>query len=343
MKRILVVRNDRLGDFLLAWPALATLRLSLEQVRIGVLVPSYTAELAQMCPWVDEVFTDPGPGSGLIAAVRLAREIRRGDFGSAITLFSTGRVAAILTAAGIRDRWAPATKAAQVLYPHRVVQRRSRSEKPEYAYNEDLVRAFLEHHAAAAVASPRPLLVFDEEDTRSRRAAFCAGEGWAPSRPIVWLHPGTGGSGPSLSPGRFVDLAMRISAHEPPGFVVSAGPGEFALAEKVRGGLSARGLDVALLHSIAGLTEFARQVAWADVVVAASTGPLHLAGVLDVRTVGFYPRGNASALRWRTTNSEGRWLALEPPADAGGQALDAIDLGPAARRISRWLGGRDVP
>src|SRR5690606_15621146 len=51
--RILVVRNDKIGDFMLAWPALALLRRSLPDAHISVLVPGYTRALAQRCPWID--------------------------------------------------------------------------------------------------------------------------------------------------------------------------------------------------------------------------------------------------------------------------------------------------
>jgi ADP-heptose:LPS heptosyltransferase len=45
MKRILVVRNDKLGDFMLAWPALALLKQA--GCEVTVLVPEYTAPLAR--------------------------------------------------------------------------------------------------------------------------------------------------------------------------------------------------------------------------------------------------------------------------------------------------------
>ena len=57
--RILVVRNDKLGDFMLAWPALALLKRSLPSSHISVLVPPYTQGLAALCPWVDQVLCDP--------------------------------------------------------------------------------------------------------------------------------------------------------------------------------------------------------------------------------------------------------------------------------------------
>lgn len=49
MKRILVVRNDKIGDFMLAWPSFAMLKGSME-CHVTALVPAYTAPLARLCP-----------------------------------------------------------------------------------------------------------------------------------------------------------------------------------------------------------------------------------------------------------------------------------------------------
>ena len=48
-QKILIIRNDRLGDFMLAWPALALLRENLPKAHIAVLVPAYTQPLAEAC------------------------------------------------------------------------------------------------------------------------------------------------------------------------------------------------------------------------------------------------------------------------------------------------------
>ena len=58
--RLLVVRNDKLGDFMLAWPALAALKKAKPAPHVSVLVPAYTAPMARLCPWIDDVVIDPG-------------------------------------------------------------------------------------------------------------------------------------------------------------------------------------------------------------------------------------------------------------------------------------------
>ena len=56
-----------------------------------------------------------------------------------ISFFSTFRIGYILKKINIPIRIAPKTKLAQFFYTHRILQKRSKSKKPEYEYNIDLV------------------------------------------------------------------------------------------------------------------------------------------------------------------------------------------------------------
>ena len=64
-KNILVVRNDKLGDFMLAWPSFAALKQAFPDARIVALVPNYTRPIAELCPWIDEILIDPTESAGL--------------------------------------------------------------------------------------------------------------------------------------------------------------------------------------------------------------------------------------------------------------------------------------
>ena len=46
--KILVIRNDKLGDFVQAFPAFAMLKASNPELKLTALVPAYTAPLAQI-------------------------------------------------------------------------------------------------------------------------------------------------------------------------------------------------------------------------------------------------------------------------------------------------------
>lgn len=324
---------------MLAWPAFALLRKHLPEAHVTALVPKYTAPMARLCPFIDDVLIDERAQG----ATSLSRQLRSGRFDAMITLFSTSRVALAGLLAGIPYRLAPATKVAQLFYNHRLTQRRSRSEKPEYAYNLDLVWQLLADHGAikSAVTTQerdddwmsdeitRPLLSFNDDRTELRRA-FCERNGLETARKLIFIHPGSGGSATNLRPEQYAQLANLLSAAEELAFVISAGPGERAVAEQVAGKINA---PVAIYDSI-GLAEFAHTLQLADLFISGSTGPLHIAGALDRPTAAFYPgHRSATPLRWQTLNSPSRRLAFTPPAGLAEREVANIDIVAAAQTI----------
>ncbi|MDR5868646.1 glycosyltransferase family 9 protein [Halomonas koreensis] len=341
---ILVVRNDKLGDFMLAWPALAALKAARPAPRVSVVVPGYTAPLARCCPWIDEVILDPGDGAGREARRELLGRLKAGRFDALLTLFSTPRIGWLGWRAGIPLRLAPATKWAQVFYNRRVTQRRSRSEKPEYVYNQELAEALLE--ALGLAVPPRPAPPYwplAEGEREAQRAAVAAETGLDATRPWLFLHAGSGGSAVNLSRAAYARLARDVDARlrgsgVTPAWVLTAGPGEEANAEALAEALGEAGLEAKRLPASPGLEAFARRLAAADLFIAGSTGPLHVAACLDRPTAGFYPsRRSATPLRWQTCNAEPRRLAFCPPEGAHEADMTAIDLDAAAAAIARRL------
>lgn len=339
--RVLVVRNDKLGDFMLAWPVFALLKQQLPGVHLTALVPPYTAAMAQLCPWIDAIILDEGGG-----AATLARKLRGHDFDAMLTLFSTTRVAMAGWLARIPYRLAPATKVAQFFYNQRLLQRRSRSGKPEYAYNLDLALRLLADHGGSEFLPSgevqgdflpaeitRPLLRFDDDVTQLKRE-LCRELGLKSAARLIFIHPGSGGSANNLRPQQYIELANTLAA-EHCAFVITAGPGEEKIAQQVVDGITA---PAAVYAPTAGLTQFARALQAADLFISGSTGPLHIAAALNRPTAAFYPRHrSATPLRWQTLNSPQRRLAIVPPEGAAASQVDTIDVSVAARQIRQFF------
>ncbi|MDR2877697.1 MAG: glycosyltransferase family 9 protein, partial [Chromatiales bacterium] len=311
-KRILVVRNDKLGDFMLAWPALAMLRRSLPDCELHVLVNAYTEGMARLCPAVNEVVLDPGPDGDRAAQRALIKTLRAQRYDVAITLYSTTRIAWALLRAGIVYRLAPATKFAQVLYNHRLTQRRSRSLQPEYVYNEELAQHYLQEIGVQPMRGEAPFLSFNKDDIATLRAAFCARHGIDAKHQLIFLHPGNGGSARNLDAAQYGALAAHLQSQHGHHVVITAGPGEVEHARAISALLSDTPHTV--FASTAGLARFAMHIAYADLFIAGSTGPLHIAGALNINTAAFYPRRrSATALRWQTINTPEHRLVFSPP------------------------------
>lgn len=337
-QKVLVVRNDKIGDFMLAWPALACLKSASPTPHITVLVPAYTAPLASECPWVDEVIIDPGSHADKHAQKALLKRVKSAQFDALLTLFSTPRIGWLGWRAGIPLRVAPATKWAQLFYNVRIRQRRSQSAKPEYQYNVDLACELLSKLSLKLPARPEPPFW---PLPRTQMQGQTPTEEMTAEVSIV-VHPGSGGSAVNLSIDQYAGLIAQIDQQvkeaPPINWLISAGPREEAPAQALIDRLASAGVTARHLPESSNVAEFAHRLAEADMLIAGSTGPLHIAGCLDIATAGFYPaKRSATPLRWQTCNSAEKRLAFSPPATADQQDMSAIDIDAAAQQISTFL------
>ncbi len=335
-KKILLIRNDKLGDFMLAFPAFAQLKQNLPNIELHALVPEYTRPLAKACEYIDRVILDPGKKGGFW---QLTKQLRRQHYDAVITLYSTTRTGLSVRFAGISERIAPATKLAQIFYTKRLSQHRSLSRKPEYAYNQDLVNYYLllHGHKPAPLPGP-PYLHFDDAHSHQLRQKFRDRHDINADSRLIFIHPGSGGSAANLSLAQFALLARSLHATDPLHIIISCGPTEATQAQQLSRLLG--NYPHSLYVSDEGLRRFAEHIQFADLFISGSTGPLHIAGALNRPTAAFYTRRrSATSLRWQTLNSEERRLAFSPPESAEEEDMSSIDLAEAAGQISEKILG----
>lgn len=101
------------------------------------------------------------------------------------------------------------------------------------------------------------------------------------------VHAGSGGSANNLIE-QYARIIIKLNQACPElQCVLTAGPGEEKMAEQLAAELLAHGGNGWIYRSSDGLPMFCRVLANAALFVAGSTGPLHIAGALDVPTIGF--------------------------------------------------------
>lgn len=315
--RILVVRNDKIGDFMLAWPSFALLKKSLPEAEITALVPAYTQELASACPYVDKVILDPQDLS----------QINYKNFDASLCLFSTPRIAWQAFKGRIPLRVAPATQWQQILFNKTLKQRRSQSIKPEFEYNLDLTRFFIEQLSNSAgrgveleVTPPYWPLTLEE---KSEQREFIYQElnlsnlEIAQEDKLYFVHSGSGGSANNLSLEQYAELIICLDKNNNDAgggvaWIITAGPDEVEQAQSLID-LLPKNIKVVLYESKKGLLSFAKSISAADLFIAGSTGPLHISGALNVPTIGFYPaKRSANPLRWQPCNDPAKHQAFAP-------------------------------
>ena len=332
--KLLIVRNDKLGDFILSIPVFALIKQYLPDSQLHAFVPKYTKELALNCKSIDQVIIDPGNSAKLSEQLKVLRTIRAEKYDAIITLYSTTRVGLFSFLARVKYRLAPATKIAQIFYNHKLTQQRSKSLKPEYEYNLDLAIKYLSDIGISVKSIPKaPFLEFQDKEMSETRANFYKKNNLDINSKLIFVHPGTGGSATNLDLKQYANLAKNLKIDNRYVFVITAGPDEIEYANKLSQLLN--NIPHVVYHSTAGLINFTKIIQLCELFISASTGPLHIAGALDRPTAAFYQRRrSATPLRWQTLNSENRRLAFTPPEKANESDMQEIDVVAAAKVIN---------
>jgi ADP-heptose:LPS heptosyltransferase len=314
---------------MLAWPAISLIKQQYPESAIVALVNKYTKPMAELCPWIDETLVDIEQGRSL----QLAALIRGSRIDASISLYSTTHTALAIWLARVPFRTAPATKLAQVFYNHTLRQNRSHSEKPEYIYNVDLTRYFITTIGNEPVElQDPPWLKFDPAEVSVLRREFTKKHNIKDTAKLVFVHPGSGGSAPSLDASQYAQLIDTLATDNDWYFVITAGPGETNLARQVAE--KCQTVSKCIYESSKGLASFAKFLSIADMFISGSTGVLHIAGAMNVPTVAFYTRRqSATSLRWQTMNTPDKRIAISPPQSAEAENMQSIDAYDAARQI----------
>lgn len=302
--RILVARPDRIGDVILSTPVIAALKTHYPNAHITFLVREFVAPLVRNIPDVDAVFVyDPnGRHAGIGGFFRLMEELKAQRFQISIVLHSTFKLAAALYGVGVANRIGPLSKIHSYLFYNRGSrQRRSLVEMHEADYNLQLLRKL-----GIRVDSHRiPSRIAVSSDRQVWAKEWLATQGWVRDaandrKRLIVVHPGMGGSALNWPENYYVEL-IRALKKEGHAVLVTGGPEEGYLLERIKIQV-AKTDDVIFVYggSASGpMDQLAALFQEADLVVAPSTGPLHVAVALGKPVVTFYPPIRVqSAIRW---------------------------------------------
>ena len=304
---ILVVRTDKLGDFVTALPTLYVLKQHNPDNRIIACVAPLNQQLASACPFIDEVIVDAGQ-----SIWALASKLRSAKIDVSITLFSNTRMAMAQFMAGIATRIAPATKLAQIFYTKRVKQRRSRVEMAEFEYNLQLAKVLFPE---MDLTFPKPLCHFSKEELDASYQKFS--EMYAVTKPVIAFHPGFGGSSDAnWTLKEYVALVKTASDNPAVQAVMTFGPGEEGLYKESLE--LCEGMDVIFYQSTEGIVEFTKLLASFKLFVSTSTGTYHLAALVNTPTMTFFGDSLfASVKRWKAVSEECRQHSFMLPRSIG--------------------------
>ncbi len=298
INEILVVRNDKIGDFILILPALSWLKKNIPNCRITCIVSEKVLDLANQCEHIDSVIIDK-------SIHKLYQELKIHNFDASITFYSTFRIGYLLRKLEIPIRIAPKTKLAQIYYNYKVLQNRSKSQKPEYEYNSDLVYELFNILNINNIEDmdDAPYMTYKNESIEERKKTFIDEYNLNPEKKIIFIHPGTGGSSKSLNIETFSQICKGLRKFDDYNFIVHCSPDDDQIARDLKV-ISVDQLVMRVIDAKDNISYMLNNISLCDIFIAGSTGPLHIAGALNKKTIGFYPsKKSSTSLRWETINN----------------------------------------
>ena len=292
-------RTDSIGDVMLTLPMAGLLKRAFPGVRITFLGRTYTRPVLQQCVHVDHIITleelEAGDAPTLLRALKAdalvhvfpRREVAR-----------WAQTAAIPMCIGTSHRWWHWTTCT-----HRVAFSRKRSPLHEAQLNLKLLAPLMQ----------APVIGLDELAQLSGFSAPPPSERvrpWIePGRRTVILHPGSKGSAVEWGLANYATLIALLS--EGPFTVIVTGTQ--AEAEHYRTALPLNGPHTIDAGGMLDLHELIGLIGASDALVAASTGPLHIAAACGIRAIGlFAPRRPIHPGRWAPIGTDAHALVADP-------------------------------
>ena len=291
---LLITRHDKIGDFITSLPTFYVAKKNFPEAKIIALVSKINYELAQSMDFIDEVILyDDDPW-------RLAKKIRAKKIDVSISCFTDTNLALALFFARVRLRFAPATKLAQIFSNKRIKQRRSQVKMREFEYNLELLKAYAPD---VDCHFKKPLLKIPVQDKQSQLELFKKENNITLEHKYVAFHPGYGGSSDgNLLLDDYIKLAKKANEQKSVKVVFTFGPDDGKTKEYIQNNID---FDAVIYESKSSLLDFCKLLSSFELFVSTSTGPMHLAGAVNIKTISFFGDSLfASAARWATISEE---------------------------------------
>jgi lipopolysaccharide heptosyltransferase II len=346
VRRVLVLRLERIGDLLMSLPALHALRERVPRAAIDLVVGSWNLPLAREVVGIDSVETMDAPwlaresrGSSWPAIFRQARGWRRRRYDLALNLEGDIRSNVILSLAGAG--WTsgfgmagggPLLDACVTFDPrsHTAI---NGVRLIAAAFGAPPGRDLPAEGRDAAARLPRAALTIPAPAMAEADRLLAAAGGLRDSRPLVGLHVGAGRAIKEWPAARVAEVGAWAARERGAVLVLTGSDADRAGAEEILRRLS----GIATVIDLAGgvdLLPLAGVLSRLSLFVTPDTGPMHLAATVGTPLVGVF--GPSSPDRWGPLSRDCRIVRIDlacspcnrvrnPPARCQGHTPDCLE------------------
>lgn len=271
----MIIRPDRIGDVVLSTPLPREIKKAHPGSFVAIMVTEYTKDIYQNNPHVDKIITFPGQSEKLTAGDFLGyiKLLRSYKFDTAFMLLPTERINYLLFLSGIKLRIGVGHKFYQFITNTKSVYRRKYNPlRHEADYCLDMLRKI---NIQPESISPEIHLTENDLIQISHLKNDIAPGG----EKIIGINSTSGNSAPNMEISEYRKLIDSLYSENKYKVVVTDynPPAEIDNIQ-----------DVHYICRGKPLSESIKSIASLDLLISASTGPMHIAAALKVRTISLF-------------------------------------------------------
>jgi len=279
---ILVVRTDKIGDIVLTLPLAGILKQYFPKAKITFLVQEYTKPIVEQCSDIDEVISLKKENKKMLFSENV-KMLKKYNFDICITVSPKFKLTLILKAAGINTRIGTGYRWYSFLFNKKIYEHRKTAKRHELEYNINLLEAIEIDHRISPKSVEFNIQTNKIADLKIKQILF--EKKIDLKKKLILIHPGSGGSAVDWPQSHFAELVKLMARELDVNILLTGSGSEKELCKKL--------VVSQNVYNFAGefnLSELISLVNLSEMMVANSTGPIHIAAALDKFIIGFYPK-----------------------------------------------------
>ena len=282
--RILFIRTDRIGDFLLNLPAIHALKETYPDSKISVLIHPEVQELVNNHPDIDEFISFTSWKNLFFALLKKKYDMaiisNPHKYFHLLTF-----LARIPQRIGYRRKWG-------FLLTHSIEDKKAQSLKHEVEYNLDLVSQAKAHTSSPTYHIP----LSQEEETTT--VLWLQRQGLDLKKPIIVINPYTTASFKQWPPHHFIELIKKFSPLPVQLVLIGGNKESFLIKQEILPHLKDQPIfDFSGLLSLKQLAVLLKK---ATLLISNDSGPIHIAAAFNTKTLVLFGNKNTGSnpKRW---------------------------------------------
>ena len=303
INKILVVRNDGIGDLLNSTPAIALLHDNYPDAEICVLAHPLNAPVLIGNPHVNRVliFDREGTHRRLRDRLRFYRDLHREEFDLAIAMRTASWSNFVTLLSGARYRLGRYHKHAKGTLTHKWRGNYQKGQVHEVDRNLQLMRLI------CTQADNRKLIFNLLDDEVSFAKGQLADWGIRANNFLVCIHPGGSSFDKQWPSENYARLADWLVSEYHAKILILRGPNEAALTRNIQKIMT----YPSIAHAPDSIRNLAALMKHCDLVVCNDSGPMHIGAALNVPMVAIF--GHTDHVAWKPLSEKASIVRRDMP------------------------------